>query len=340
MLLLDWITHGFVPKYHCSPGWTPAFQAWAAASEILVAIAYFGLPRMLIRAGRGLEEIGAASLFGQRLIRLFAAFILACGASHLMGAIVIWWPAEPLRVMTLTATAAVSLYAFYRLPLDVPLLFREISKTVSESALVDRASAAMVAIADGPIGYAIVAYEGQWLSVNAEVERITGYTSSELTSGKTWMDITVRESLEIDSDLVRKVKSGEIAYYSLEKEYRRPGGDRAPVRIWVRRTKWLGDPAFSVWIQDMRDFVRLRARQDEKLAQAQNDLAKSRESVATLRGHVDALSRRSVDDGLRLLGGDKPGGSDAAITQRDDRPSASGRSRDYPASAGDRDNGE
>ena len=78
------------------------------------------------------------------------------------------------------------------------------------------------------VGIAHVRADGRWLRVNDRLCSIVGYARAELLN-LTFQDITHPDDLEDDLALVRKVLTGQIKTYSLEKRYIRK--DRSP--IWV-----------------------------------------------------------------------------------------------------------
>jgi len=68
------------------------------------------------------------------------------------------------------------------------------------------------------VGMALVSLDGTWLRVNPFLCNLLGYSESELLQ-KTFQDITHPDDLGEDLNNVRKLLSGEINNYSLEKRY-------------------------------------------------------------------------------------------------------------------------
>jgi len=68
------------------------------------------------------------------------------------------------------------------------------------------------------IGMAIVSLDGKWLKVNQSICRLLGYSESELQQ-MNFQDITYSEDLNIDLLNVKKMLSGELQYYEMEKRY-------------------------------------------------------------------------------------------------------------------------
>jgi len=78
------------------------------------------------------------------------------------------------------------------------------------------------------IGMAIVSLEGKYLKVNKELCAMVGYSESEFLS-KSFQDYTHPDDLEESLDFVRKIISGEIASFYIEKRYLHKNGST----IWV-----------------------------------------------------------------------------------------------------------
>lgn len=92
----------FVPHGVCLL-WRPDLVALHAVSDVLIFAAYASIPAALavfVRRRRDLEIRGT--------VILFALFILACGLTHLVGAITLWEPYYGLQGLVKLATAIVS----------------------------------------------------------------------------------------------------------------------------------------------------------------------------------------------------------------------------------------
>ncbi len=93
----------FTPHGFCL-AWQPGLIWLTATSNLLIALAYFSIPAalafLLIRR-RGFEYGG--------VIGLFAAFILACGTTHVFGALTLWVPLYWISGITDAITAALSI---------------------------------------------------------------------------------------------------------------------------------------------------------------------------------------------------------------------------------------
>lgn len=81
-------------------------------------------------------------------------------------------------------------------------------------------------------GFAIVSPRGEFLEVEENFARITGWPVSDLLK-KTYMEITARESLAGDNDLVHRMLLGEIESYSLPKAYLSKESEKRNVLLTV-----------------------------------------------------------------------------------------------------------
>ncbi|EMR12804.1 hypothetical protein MPL1_08417 [Methylophaga lonarensis MPL] len=75
-----------------------------------------------------------------------------------------------------------------------------------------------------PIGMALVGLHGEWIDVNHALCQILGYSESELLQ-RTFMELTHPDDLGLDLEQVRRLISGEIRHYQMEKRYLTKSGD-------------------------------------------------------------------------------------------------------------------
>ena len=95
-------TDGFPPRWHCGD-WS-SFHGWLyIASDLGVWSAYTAIPAVLIYFVWRNKTIPFKGIF-----LLFGAFILACGLTHLLDAVMFWWPAYRLLGLVEFLTAIVS----------------------------------------------------------------------------------------------------------------------------------------------------------------------------------------------------------------------------------------
>ena len=99
-LLFD--TSDFPPRWLCGH-WTDAHGWLHILSDLGILSAYLAIPCVL-----GYFLISRKDLPFRKIFFLFGAFILACGTTHLMEAVIFWWPAYRLAGVIKLLTALVS----------------------------------------------------------------------------------------------------------------------------------------------------------------------------------------------------------------------------------------
>ncbi|MDX2285200.1 MAG: HAMP domain-containing sensor histidine kinase [Bacteroidia bacterium] len=83
--------------------WTP-FHGWTyIISSILIGSAYFAIPVVLYQFVRSRSDLPFVRIFW-----LFILFILACGSTHLIDAVIFWFPVYRLSALMLFLTALIS----------------------------------------------------------------------------------------------------------------------------------------------------------------------------------------------------------------------------------------
>lgn len=105
-------TSGFPPRWHCGR-WTE-FHGWFyIISDLLIWSAYFAIPVIILKY---IYKKKNAQF--PRLYFLFAAFILACGATHFLDAIIFWVPVYRLSALVRFITGLLSwatVFSLFRL---------------------------------------------------------------------------------------------------------------------------------------------------------------------------------------------------------------------------------
>lgn len=82
------------------------------------------------------------------------------------------------------------------------------------------------------IGMAIVGLDGKWLEVNGALCRMLGYSEEELM-GKTFVDVTHPDDLDLDLQYVQQLLNGDLEHYQMEKRYFHKTGDMIFVLLSV-----------------------------------------------------------------------------------------------------------
>ncbi|MEO5571147.1 MAG: ATP-binding protein [Bacteroidia bacterium] len=110
-------TSGFPPRWHCGQ-WTE-FHGWFyIISDLLIWSAYFAIPIIIVSYISRRKELRF-----HRIYFLFAAFILACGLTHLLDAIIFWYPFYRLSALIRFITGVLSWLTVYNLFKMLPAAF-------------------------------------------------------------------------------------------------------------------------------------------------------------------------------------------------------------------------
>jgi|GEM_PF-2327277 len=121
---------GFPPRRECGPGWSPGLVALHALSDLMIWLAYVSIPLVLLyfTRRRGVPH--------PRLLELFATFILCCGFTHFVDALIFEWPVYRFAGLLKAATASVSWGTVVALVRVVPAILASLDRvsTTSESA--------------------------------------------------------------------------------------------------------------------------------------------------------------------------------------------------------------
>lgn len=117
--LTQWFdTSGFPARWQCGVGWTDSpWLGWMhILSDVGIWSAYLAIPIVL-----GYFLARRSDVPFRKVFLLFGAFILACGTTHLLDAILFWWPAYRLAGLVKLFTALVSWATVIALFRVVPL---------------------------------------------------------------------------------------------------------------------------------------------------------------------------------------------------------------------------
>lgn len=107
-------TGDFPPRWHC--GIWSDFHGWLyIMSDLTIWLAYFIIPVILIWFVKKRPDVPFLPVFW-----LFGAFIICCGATHLIDATIFWWPAYRVSAVLRLITAVVSMATVFALIRDLP----------------------------------------------------------------------------------------------------------------------------------------------------------------------------------------------------------------------------
>lgn len=120
-------TADWPPRWICGK-WSD-FHGWLyIMSDIGIWLAYFMIPVIIIWFIQQRPNIPFLPVFW-----LFGAFIILCGTTHLLDALIFWWPAYRLSALIRFLTAIVSMITVFALVRDLPKVLDYSSKNPGES---------------------------------------------------------------------------------------------------------------------------------------------------------------------------------------------------------------
>ncbi len=279
--------NGYIPHGYCI-SWSPTLVVTFVVSDLLIFLSYLSMPVALGYFARKRED------FPYRwLLWLFSAFILACGATHLMGAIVLYQPMYALDALLKACTAAISVVTAIvlwpllpqalKLPSPIQLrkaneaLQSEISyrKQVEEElrlandvakSNLERNVSLLAAIVESS-GDAIIGktLEGIVTSWNQAAEKIFGFTADEMI-GRSVSILLPAECQQEEQDFLSTVARGESIYH-FESERIRKDGCRIDVSFTVSPIRNLQNQIIGVSVIARDISERKRAESEiERLA--------------------------------------------------------------------------
>ena len=109
-------TADWPPRWVCGK-WSD-FHGWLyIGSDVTIWLAYFIIPVVIIWFVQKRPNVPFLPVFW-----LFAAFIIFCGATHILDAIIFWWPAYRLSALIKFLTAIISFATVFALIRDLPKL--------------------------------------------------------------------------------------------------------------------------------------------------------------------------------------------------------------------------
>jgi two-component sensor histidine kinase len=105
MNISEWLFNpsGLTPHGFCLL-WVPGLIYLHAISDGIIALAYFSIPLALARFAEQRKDLEY-----KWVIHLFAAFIMACGTTHILGVVTLWWPVYGIEGVVKAITAVLSI---------------------------------------------------------------------------------------------------------------------------------------------------------------------------------------------------------------------------------------
>ncbi|HOQ45382.1 MAG TPA: ATP-binding protein [Bryobacteraceae bacterium] len=170
----------FMPHGHCY-FWEPSVLWLNVVSDVVIALAYYSIPLILFSFARKRTDLSFSWIF-----LAFAAFIFACGTTHVMGVWTVWNPTYRLdgviKAITAVASIATAIALWQLVPallvMPSPAQLQEINEALANEIEERRAAEERVRL------------------INEELERRVAARTLELTTANERLSSTNRELSE------------------------------------------------------------------------------------------------------------------------------------------------
>jgi len=183
------------PRWHCGR-WTE-FHGWLyIISDLLIWAAYFTIPLVIIRYLTKKKNSPFVKLYF-----LFAAFILACGATHFLDAVAFWIPVYRLNALARFITAVISWVTVFYIVKYLPLATTLRPQDDLEKEIEQRKRA-----------------EEQFSRLNAELDRTIAERTAEISDYKYALDESSIVAITDQKGIIKHVNANfcRISKYSRE----------------------------------------------------------------------------------------------------------------------------
>ena len=286
-------TEHWPARWHC--GRWSSFHGWMyIAADLMIWAAYFAIPILLFRLLHKRTDIPFPKIFW-----LFIAFIFLCGGTHLVDALIFWWPVYRFSAFLKLVTGVVSLFTVYVMYKILPMVFNlrtaaQLQAEIEERKMIQEELTQVFNYS--AIGLALVSTEGKWLKVNPALVKLLGYTPEELLAS-TFQQITHKDDLELDMQHIKQLLNSEIDSYQMEKRYLQKNGNW----IWALLTVSLvrddkGKPLYFIsQISDITNSKKLSSaielmnKKDEFMSIAAHEL---KTPITSIKGTFQLIERQ------------------------------------------------
>jgi PAS domain S-box-containing protein len=223
--------------------WDPGLLWLHVVSDSLIALAYFLIPVALVRIVRKRSDLRFNAVF-----LCFAAFIVACGTTHVLDVVTLWHPIYWVSGTAKAATAAISIATLLVLVRITPIVLK-----IPEE-LADRRFREL--IEDAPDAILQVDATGTILIANRTAERMFGYSLEELLGSNVDLLIPIGDRGAHPAHRYGFMRSGTTRAMGKgmgDLHARRKDGSEISVEIALSRTKGAAGMCVTAMIRDVTE---------------------------------------------------------------------------------------
>lgn len=292
----------FMPHGFCLL-WRPDLVAMHAVSDTIIAISYFAIPALIYWYLNSRKDLDYPWV-----LHLFAAFILLCGTTHVIGLLTLWWPAYGLQGLVKAATAAVSAAtALLLMPLipklmtmPTPAQLREKNRKLATAIIAQkRALNEFDSLFEfAPDATLILDSEGKILRANWQTTALFGIQQDALTAMNV-IDILSRADGDASSTLLDGLTNPQSQQQFRDATGVRKDGTSFPMRISFGSIQHKGKPATILALRDTTDWWKAAAERETLIDQLGETNAALRD-FTRIASH-DMRSPLNVIEGMNSL---------------------------------------
>jgi two-component system sensor kinase FixL len=283
----DYLPHGLCLL------WQPGLIWLHVVSDGLIAASYYSIPAAL-----GYFAVKRRDLPFQSIFLLFILFIIACGTTHLLGAVTLWEPVYRLdglvKATTALASVPTAFALWYLMPRALALptqaqlesANRRLSHEIEERRRAEREIREMNVLLDErvhartsqlqsildtvPDAMVVIDERGIIESFSAAAERLFGYTADEVTGRNVSMLMPSPHRTEHDGYLRRYLRTGERRIIGVGRVVagQKKDGSTFPMELSVGEARNGAHRLFTGFLRDLRE----RQQSERRLQELRTEL--------------------------------------------------------------------